>query len=176
MVMMLRRAKAMTTAEFIGREEGFRSKAYQDSEGNWTIGFGRLLSTDANADPSQWPDVDRDVEAERHFAPTVARFRAGVRKLISSGLDSAQETALVSFAYNLGLGALQGSASCADSSTSLCTANSTRLEAHARWTARVILEWVDWSNITIGGRKQASAGLVDRRRREAALFCGVSLG
>ena len=122
-----------------------------------------------SADPSQWPDVERDVEAERHFAPDVARFRAGVRKLITEPLDPDSETALVSFAYNLGLGALQGS-------KLRKLINFDTADSHARWTARVILEWVDWSNITIGGRKQASAGLVDRRRREAALFFGVSLG
>ena len=175
MVMMLRRAKAMTTAEFIGREEGFRSKAYQDSEGNWTIGFGRLLSTDASADPSQWPDVDRDVEAEQHFAPTVARFRAGVRKLITAPLDPDAETALVSFSYNLGLGALQRSKLRRLINAELHGQFDTA-GAHARWTARVILEWVDWSNVTIMGKKTASAGLVDRRRRECALFFGVSLG
>ena len=70
------------------------------------------------------------MEAERALrAWTVARFRAGVRELITSvGMDRDQETALVtSFAYNLGLGALQGSKPAPSSSTSLCTANSTRL-------------------------------------------------
>ena len=115
------------------------------------------------------------MEAERHFAPTVARFRAGVRKLISSGMDRGQETALVSFAYNLGLGALQGSKLRRLINEPVHGQFDTA-GAHARWTARVILEWVDWSNVTIMGKKTASAGLVDRRRREAALFFGVSLG
>ena len=155
----------MTTAEFIGREEGFRAKAYQDSEGNWTIGFGRLLSTDPNADPSQWPDVDQNEEAERHFGPTIARFRAGVQRLITIHRNADQETALVSFAYNLGLGALEQS--------KLRKIINEDLGTRQWWSVHVALEWVDWSNITIGGRKQASAGLLDRRRREVAMFFGL---
>ena len=174
MVMMLRRAKAMTTAEFIGREEGFRAAAYHDSAGYPTIGFGRKLSDTKWADLSQWPDVEQDVEAEQHFAPTVARFRAGVRKLITAPLDPDAETALVSFAYNLGLGALTGSKLRRLINAELHGQFDTA-GAHARWTARVCLEWVDWSNVTIMGKKTASAGLVDRRRREAALFFGVRL-
>ena len=36
------------------------------------------------------------------------------------------------------------------------------------------MEWVDWSNKTVGGVKTASAGLLDRRRREVALFFGLA--
>ena len=127
----------MTAAEFIGLEEGFRAKAYQDSAGNWTIGFGRLLTTDQNADPSQWPDVDKTTEAERHFGPDIARFRAGVQRLITIHLSPTQETALVSFAYNLGLGALETS--------KLRDIINEDVGTRQWWSVRVALEWVDWS-------------------------------
>ena len=47
----------MTTAEFIAHWEGFRSKAYQDVAGNWTIGYGRKLSNEKWADLQQFPDT-----------------------------------------------------------------------------------------------------------------------
>ena len=100
-----------------------------------------------------------------HFAPGVERRRRAVLKMFDYSLWSGGDrvTALTSFAYNLGLHALE-------------TSKLRRIinEPYSNgWAVRVALEWVDWSNETIGGVKQASAGLLDRRRREVALFFGV---
>ena len=84
-------------------------------------------------------------------------------------VDYDKVIALTSFAYNLGIYALQ-------ESRLRVIVNEPKFIRDTEWMVRVALEWVDWSNKTVGGERRASAGLVDRRRREAALFCGVSLG
>ena len=155
----------MTAAEFIAKEEGFRENPYRDSAGYWTIGWGRLLSDDRDADPAQWGQVTKEDEMRDHFAPGVERRRRAVLTMFDYSLWSGGDrvAALTSFAYNLGLHALE-------------TSKLRRIinEPYSNgWAVRVALEWVDWSNETIGGVKQASAGLLDRRRREAALFFGL---
>ena len=67
----------MTTAEFIANEEGYSDKPYRDGAGYWTIGWGRLLSTDIDADPRQWGRIDREDELREHFTPGVERRRGG---------------------------------------------------------------------------------------------------
>ena len=68
----------MTTAEFIANEEGYSDKPYRDGAGYWTIGWGRLLSTDIDADPRQWGRIDREDELRVHFTPGVERRREAV--------------------------------------------------------------------------------------------------
>ena len=160
----------MTTAEFIADQEGFRDRAYRDSAGYWTIGFGRLLSRDKDADFSHLR-VDRQEEIVTHFAPGVEERKIGVRRLIDTEItrDHNRLTALTSFAYNFGMGALERS------KLRRLVNEAPATDPFAKWSVRVALEWIDWHQETVNGRKQASAGLVDRRRREVALFFGVSL-
>lgn len=163
----------MNTAEWIARQEGFSETAYRDSAGYWTIGFGRVLTRDKSA-PMPTERTTRQREMVDHFIPAVDRFKAKVMEMfpgdVVAGVDCL--TALTSFAYNLGVGALHGSRL-----RRLLMAEPPLSEPVERsvWMLQVALEWVDWHQVTIGGRKQASAGLVDRRRREVALFFGVEL-
>ena len=84
--------------KLIKDSEGLRLKAYQDSVGVWTIGYGHT--------PSHEGDTITQEEADTLFAEDIAKFADGVDNLIA---DSAGETdnefgAMVSLAYNVGLG------------------------------------------------------------------------
>jgi lysozyme len=80
--------------------EGYRTQAYQDSKGVWTIGIG-----------STGPDIHlgltwTDAQIHARFDTDVLRFENGVEALVGTPLTDNQFSALVCFAYNVGLGAL----------------------------------------------------------------------
>ena len=158
----------MKTAEFIAKEEGFRERAYHDVAGYPTIGFGRKLSDDKWADLSQFPPTTPEAEAD-HLEILIGGFRATVRSEVDNLLCEDRETALVSLAYNIGGGAF-GSSLLVELLNREPRGHSGE---HVKWSLRVALEWLDWCKATIDGRKQVVTGLLNRRRREVALFFGV---
>lgn len=83
--------------------EGCRLAAYQDQGGVWTIGWGHT-----------GPEVVRGmlctvVEASAWLDQDLARVDAGLSRLVKVDLNQNQWDALVDFAFNLGLGALERS-------------------------------------------------------------------
>ncbi len=134
----------------IMRFEGFRAHAYRDPVGIWTIGYGHT----SMAGP---PRVHRGMVVTRAEAAAILRrdvdmFAGGVRRLVRVELTDSQFSALVSFAYNVGLGALARS-------SVLKAVNARQFDAVPR---RLAL-WVK-----AGGRRLP--GLVKRRAAEAAMF------
>ncbi|UGA37973.1 lysozyme [Chromobacterium haemolyticum] len=93
-------AKGIT---LIQKSEGLRLKAYQDSVGVWTIGYGH---TGPDVKPGM---VITQAQADALLARDLERFEAGVARLVKVPLNQNQFDALVCFSFNLGLGALQGS-------------------------------------------------------------------
>jgi lysozyme len=136
----------------IRRSEGFRGQAYRDAVGVWTIGYGH---TSLAGPPAVGPGL-RITEAEGNaiLARDVERFAAGVRAAVQVPLSDAQFAALVSFAFNVGLGAFR---------------NSSVLKAvNAGDFAAVPERLALW--VKAGGR--TLPGLVKRRAAEGALFAG----
>jgi lysozyme len=136
----------------IRRFEGFRAKAYRDPIGVWTIGYGHTSA----AGP---PRVHKGLtisrrEAEEILARDVEAFAEGVATSLRIVLNEAQFSALVSFAYNVGLGNFRRS-------SVLTMANRGDFAAVAR---RLAL----WTRA--GGR--ILPGLVKRRAAEGQLFSG----
>ena len=91
----------------IRRFEGFRGEAYRCPAGIWTIGYGHT----SNAGP---PRVSArmtmsEAEARRVLADDVERFATGVRAALTREVSPQQFSALVSFAFNVGLGAFRAS-------------------------------------------------------------------
>lgn len=83
--------------------EGCRLKAYKDSVGVWTIGYGHTSS----AGP---PHVHKDLvitqkEAEDIFRRDVGIFESAVRGAVKRPIAQHEYDAYVSFAYNVGGGA-----------------------------------------------------------------------
>ena len=152
-----------STAEFIAQWEGLRRRPYHDVAGYPTIGVGHKLSNDKWTPLDKWPAITRE-HALQQLDEHLAHFRAGVGRTIRYRLQPDEETALVSFAFNLGLGSL--------SVFRPWIVNYMRADSVGNATA-LVLEWLDWCKATIDGRKQVVEGLLNRRRAEVALFFGM---
>ena len=86
----------------IRRFEGFRAAAYRDAVGVWTIGYGHTAMA---GPPKVTPGLRiTQQEAAEILARDVALFARGVADAVTASLDDGQFSALVSFAYNVGLG------------------------------------------------------------------------
>jgi lysozyme len=130
--------------------EGFRSVAYRDAVGIWTIGYGHTAMAGA---PEVMPSMTiTQSEGEQILARDIEQFARGVRQVLAVTLSDRQFSALVSFAFNVGLGNFR-------KSSVLSAANRSDFAAVVR---RLQL----WNKA--GGR--VLPGLVRRRAAEAALF------
>jgi lysozyme len=153
------------------RYEGFRSKPYLCPAHIWTIGYGHVLYQQQIRLPvvrkegyagtlrNEFPLAAQDnrvwtkTEIDELFRSDVQNFERGVLRLVPgvSGRQGAFD-ALVSFAFNAGLGNLQRS--------------QIRMRANRDdWegAAEALMDWVKG-----GGR--VLSGLVKRREAERALF------
>jgi lysozyme len=91
--------------ELIKSFEGLKLKAYLCSAKVETIGYGTTIYPDG--DKVKLGDVVSKQEAELYFLNDLGKFEKGVMSLVKNvKLSVNQFSALVSFAYNLGLGAL----------------------------------------------------------------------
>lgn len=133
--------------------EGLRLKAYKCPAAVWTIGYGHTSAAGA-------PIVSADMliskeNAEEILQRDMVQYEDGVRKLVTVGLTQGQFDALVDFAYNAGVGALQ-------KSTLLKKVNAEKFD-------EVPAEFMKW---TKGGGREL-LGLVRRRRAEVKLWRGL---
>ena len=93
--------------KLIQQFEGLRLKAYKDSAGIWTIGYGNTTYLDGSK-VKKGDEITRE-QAELMFKQTANKFALDVAKLIDVCLTQNQFNALVSLAYNIGIGAFKGS-------------------------------------------------------------------
>jgi GH24 family phage-related lysozyme (muramidase) len=139
--------------ELIKEFEGLRLKAYKCPAAVWTIGYGH---TSAAGEPNVLTGmiISKD-EAEAILRRDVVQYENGVRSRVTVPIAQGQFDALVSFAYNAGVGALQ-------KSTLLKKVNAGKFD-------EVPAEFMKW---TRGGGKELP-GLVRRRRAEVKLWRGM---
>ncbi|MDI3229237.1 lysozyme [Serratia marcescens] len=136
--------------ELIKRFEGLRLKAYQDSVGVWTIGYGWTQPVDGKK-IGLGMQIDL-ATADRLLKCGVVQYEQGVNQLVKVHITQGQFDALVSFAYNLGLRSLS-------TSTLLQKLN-------ARDTQGAADQFGRWVNA--GGKRLD--GLVARRAAEREMF------
>jgi lysozyme len=133
--------------------EGCRLKAYRCPANVWTIGYGH---TSAAGAPTVEPtSTITQNEAEEILRRDLQQYERGVEKMVKVEITQGQFDALVDFAYNAGVGALQ-------KSTLLKKVNAEDFDA-------VPAEFMKW---TKGGGKELP-GLVRRRRAEVKLWRGL---
>jgi lysozyme len=137
--------------ELIKKFEGCKLVAYQCSAKIWTIGFGSTFYE--NGSKVQPGDTITQHRAESLLLITANKFAVEVRKLVKSNLNDKQMAALISFAFNLGIGAL-------NKSTLLKLVNSNPSSPQIR------NEFMKWIN---AGGKPLN-GLIRRRKAEADLY------
>lgn len=124
--------------------EGYREKAYPDIVGVMTICYGETKGVKPGM-------VKTRAECDTMLARRVAEFQRGLRGCLTVALPPRTEAALISWTYNVGVGA-------ACRSTLVKLANAGRLEAACN-------ELPKWN--TAGGR--VVKGLVNRRKVERDL-------
>jgi lysozyme len=146
----------MTTSQkgidIIKSFEGCRLKAYQDSAGVWTIGYGTIMYPSGKRVKAG----DRITKecAEEYLAYEIGLKARSVEVFTSDlHLSQNQFDALVSFAYNLGVGALQRST----------LLKKVRAEKNDPAIRGEFMKWV-----RAGGK--VLKGLQRRRQKEADLY------
>lgn len=141
--------------------EGCRLEAYVCPAGVLTIGYGH--TTAAGAPTVTEGMVITQARAEEILRWDLGKVASDVHALLAVGravdLAQGQFDALVSFTFNLGIGALRRS-------TLLKRINEGRLDA-------VPAEFMKWTKARVDGELVDLPGLVRRRRAEAALWRGV---
>lgn len=88
--------------------EGLRLNAYRDSAGIWTIGYGSTRYHDGRA-VKPGDKLANQVQADALFKNTLGYYEKAVNDFSKVVLSQHQFDALVSFAYNTGVYALQKS-------------------------------------------------------------------
>jgi lysozyme len=148
--------------------EGFKTKIYKDSAGLPTIGVGHLLTRDELTSgkiyiksicglvelPIRYASGLTNEQVEALLKQDLAKFEKAVNDLVTVELTQYQFDALVSFAFNVGIGSFK---------------NSTLLKrVNAKMFSEVPTQFLRW---TYAGGKQIK-GLINRRNNEIALWVG----
>lgn len=136
--------------EIIREFEGFRSNAYLDTGGVWTIGFGTIKYP--NGIKVKAGDTCTRGQAELWLKNDCQWVDACLDKYVKVDINQNQFDALASFVYNIGETAFS-------KSTMLTLINKGQLKAAA-------LQFDRW--VYVNGKKEK--GLANRRVKEKALF------
>jgi lysozyme len=94
--------------EMLAHHEGVRQKPYKCPAGLWTVGVGHLIGNGLTL-PDSWNRKFSLEEVYAILAKDVEKFERGVNRYITLPLKQSEFDAILSFAFNLGLGTLQRS-------------------------------------------------------------------
>ncbi len=130
-------------------------EAYRDPVNIWTIGYGSIRHWDLNR-PIQPNDVITEATAERWLRLEVEQVAEDVDRLCKVSLTQGMFDALVSFVYNIGIGAF-----------GQCTLLKKLNQSDYAGAAR---EFDRWVHGTDNGVRTVFQGLINRRNDEEALF------
>lgn len=132
--------------DLIKKWEGCELKAYKCPANVWTIGYGHTNGVKEGQEITL-------KQAETFLRQDIATFEKGVTKLVSAPLTQNKFDALVSFAFNIGLGAFK-------TSTLLKKLNQKDYCGAAK-------EFERWNK----SKGKVLKGLTIRRKDEKAMFC-----
>lgn len=139
----------------IKTHESFASVPYRDQAGIWTIGYGHKIESGESFTSLT------EQQASALLARDVATAEDAVNASVRVGLSQHQFDALVSFVFNVGTGAFR---------------RSTLLKKINAGDSTAAAEFTRWVYVTKGGKKVQSAGLLNRRQSEVAMFNGAMGG
>jgi len=137
-------------SELIKKFEGLELKAYICPAGKLTIGHGHAFGDVAKN------QVITKEEAEKILEKDIEHFKTGVTKYVMVKLSENQLGALISFAFNVGIGNFK-------KSTLLKKLNTKDYEGAA-------FEFLKWNKATIDGKLTVLNGLTKRREAEKEIF------
>ena len=143
---------------FIKNHEGFSSKYYDLKDGGLTVGFGSYMTyAAARAKGIKVGDVISDAKANELFDKEVSGFVNGTNAQIKQyghNVNQNQFDALVSYAYNRGLGNSQG------------TNGLRQLLSHSKSVSAISSNFLVYWGTNVMYKK----GLLNRRTAEKKLF------
>jgi len=137
------------TVDLIKQFEGKRLKAYQDSVGIWTIGYGHIKGVYQGL-------TILEQQASEYLVRDLSTAASGIRNAITKPMSDHEFGAFLSLTHNIGVGAFANS-----------TAARKFNKGDKAGAAKAILMW---NKITVDGKKVVSQGLVNRRASEAVYF------
>lgn len=137
------------TINFIKEVEGCKLTAYQDSAGVWTIGYGHTKNV-KRGDVITQPKANLFLSEDIRFAKKVLENEVKVV------LNDNQKTALISFIFNVGVGAFK-------KSTLLKKLNNEQYN-------EVPKELMRWIYATVNNQKVIVEGLKNRRTKEVKMW------
>jgi lysozyme len=142
----------VSAAALIAKFEGLELKAYQDSAGIWTIGYGNTRNPYTGL-PIKKGDKITKKEALDWLRITVAAAEGEVKRLVKVPINNNQQLALASLLFNIGAGAFARS-------TLLRLLNS------GADKATVAAQFLRWNKV----KGKEVLGLTRRRKEESKLF------
>lgn len=107
-ILLLLISKKVSAEKIIAKFEGLRLKAYQDTGGIWTIGYGSTKDPFTGVAVKQGDVISKDT-ALTWLKKDIEQRQIAIRKLVKVPITANQLAALTSLAYNIGLGAFQRS-------------------------------------------------------------------
>ena len=140
----------------IARSEGCKLKAYHCPAGKPTIGWGHTRGV-------KMGDTCTQEQADTWMLEDVTEFTNGVRGALKRDASDNELGALVSFAFNVGMGTADGKVKGFLTSTVLKKHNEGDRQSAARAFGL-------WNKARINGVLQVVDGLTSRRAREAAMY------
>ena len=142
----------VSAATIIAKFEGLELKAYQDSAGIWTIGYGNTRNPYTGL-PVKQGDTITKKEALDWLRITVAATEGDVKRLVKVPINNNQQLSLASLVFNIGAGAFARS-------TLLRLLNS------GADKAAVAAQFLRWNKV----KGKEVPGLTRRRTEESKLF------
>lgn len=134
---------------FLEQKEGDRLKAYQDIGGHWTIGYGHTMGVTPGM-------VITQEQADALLGQDMMSFANSVLPLLTRLPSVPQYGAMLSLAYNIGLGGFKGSLV---------------LQNHnAGKTAEAAKAFLSWDKAHVNGELVVVPGLLKRRQDERTMY------
>jgi len=135
--------------KFIQSFEALKLKAYKDSVGVWTIGWGHTRDVEKG-------DRITEEEAEKFIVEDIKVAEADINRFVEVELSENEFSALTSWVFNLGGGNLK-------TSTMLRRLNEGKKKEAAN-------EMLRWDKAKVDGRMITLRGLTRRREAERIMF------
>ncbi len=146
--------------------ESFFANPYLCPAGIATIGYGTTVYDDGKKVSLKDAKIT-EPEAVELLMCDLEKFEKAVNKLLKVKVTQWQFDALVSFAYNLGEGALGGS--------TLLKIINENIMAKADWKKLIAIQFNKWIYAKVKGKSTALKGLISRRNSESLLFTNNEL-
>jgi len=140
----------------IAKWEGLRLKAYKDTKGIWTIGYGTIVYPDGT--PVKEGDTCTEQEAEHYLNDHNAKNVAVLDKVLPTTITQQQFDTICSITYNIGL----------PSFLSSTLRKRIDLNSGSEGTRQAFMMW---NKVRKSGILVFDNGLDNRRKDEADHYC-----